>query len=77
MRITADEKTVFEGMVSAGEERTWSAKHSIAFRCGNAGGVVITINDQKLGTLGERGQVVDQTWIIEEQQISAAPTPSP
>jgi len=75
--VTADGEVDLQGILEAGEERTWRAEHSIGFRCGNAGGVLITINGEELGTLGERGQVVDQTWIVQEEQITIATPFSP
>jgi hypothetical protein len=77
MLITADDRVAFEGILAGGEERTWKADHSIGLRCGNAGGVVVTINGEEFGTLGERGQVIDQTWIVQEQRISVATPTSP
>jgi cytoskeleton protein RodZ len=73
--VTTDDEVDFQGILEAGVERTWRAEHGIGFRCGNAGGVMITVNGQELGTLGERGQVIDQTWIVEEEQL-AIPTPT-
>jgi transcriptional regulator with XRE-family HTH domain len=75
--VTTDGRVDFQGTLEAGEERTWQAESSIAFRCGNAGGVVITINGEELGTLGERGQVVDQAWIAQEDEIAVATPSSP
>jgi cytoskeleton protein RodZ len=75
-RITADGTTIFEAMLSAGDERTFEADASMGFRCGNAGGVIVTVNGQDLGALGNRGQVVDQTWIMEERRLSVVPTAS-
>jgi cytoskeleton protein RodZ len=75
--VTVDGEAGSEGILEAGEERTWWAEHSISFRCGNAGGVMITINGEELGTLGERGQVVDQTWVVSEEQISVVTPSSP
>jgi len=77
MLITTDDKVDFQGILGAGEERTWQASHSVGFRCGNAGGVAITINGQELGVLGDRGQVVDQTWIIQGDRISIVTSSSP
>jgi cytoskeletal protein RodZ len=76
-RITADGTIVFEAMLTTGDERTFEANVSMGFRCGNAGGVIITVNGQDLGALGKRGQVVDRTWIIEEERLSVVPTISP
>ena len=66
----------FQGILEAGEERTWRGENSIGFRCGNAGGVMITIDAEELGILGERGQVVDQTWTAQEEQTSVVTPPS-
>jgi cytoskeleton protein RodZ len=75
--ITTDDTVDFQGILRVGEELTWQADHSVGFRCGNAGGVAVTINGQELGVLGERGQVVDQTWIVQENQIIVATSSSP
>lgn len=77
MLITVDAEVDFQGILEKGEERVWRAEHSIGFRCGNAGGVLITINGEELGTLGERGQVVDRTWILQEEQITTTTPLSP
>jgi len=79
LQVTTDGEMDFQGILEAGEERTWQAEHSIALRCGNAGGVLITVNGEDLGLLGERGQVVDQTWVIQEEEAiiaTAAPSSS-
>lgn len=75
--IMVDGEVDFQGILERGEERVWQAERSIGFRCGNAGGVLITINGEELGALGERGQVVEQTWIVEEEQIATATSSSP
>ncbi|MEA3346220.1 MAG: DUF4115 domain-containing protein [Chloroflexota bacterium] len=73
--ITVDGEEDFQGVLEEGGERTWQAEHSIHFRCGNAGGVQIDINGEELGIMGERGQVVDRTWVVQEGQLTTA-TPS-
>jgi len=65
--VTVDGEVDFQGALEEGEERQWQAEHSIGFRCGNAGGVLITINGEELGTLGDRGQVVNLTWTLQEE----------
>jgi len=75
--LTTDDEVSFQGLLEAGEERTWRAEHSIRFRCGNAGGIMITVNGEELGTLGERGQVIDQTWIAQGEHAPVATPSSP
>jgi len=75
--ITVDGNISFQGTLEAGEEREWRAERAIGFRCGNGGGVLVTVNGQELGALGERGQVVDQTWTVSEAQTTTATPPAP
>lgn len=77
LMVTVDGEVEFQGLLEAGEERTWHAQRSMGFRCGNAGGVLVTVNGEELGVLGERGQVVDQTWVVQEEQLVTATPPSP
>lgn len=62
LRVVADEITLFEGQANRGDVQTYSADTSISIRTGNGAGVLVSINEIDLGRLGERGQVVDQTW---------------
>jgi cytoskeleton protein RodZ len=66
LQVHVDGEKVFEGVFDEGTKINWSGKESVAVRCNNAGGVEVTLNGQKLGPLGERGQVVDQEWTTEE-----------
>ena len=77
MLVTVDGKVDFQGILERGEARQWRAEHSIGFKCGNAGGVLITINGEELGPLGERGQVVNQIWTIKEEQTTTVTPLSP
>lgn len=62
MRIVVDDITMFEGQADRGEIQTYSATDSVNIRTGNGAGVLLSINDIDLGRLGERGEVIDQTW---------------
>lgn len=77
LRITVDGQVVEEGMLEAGQERVWEADQSIAVRTGNAGGVILILNGEELGTMGAIGQVVERSWVVENEQITetAADTP--
>ena len=62
LRVTADGQTEFEGVLPKGTVRTWVANEEITIRTGNAGGVVVTFNDQKAQQLGAPGQVQEVTY---------------
>jgi cytoskeleton protein RodZ len=76
MQVTVDGEVDLAEILEAGEDRTWEAQQSISLRCGNAGGVLVTVNDEELGSLGERGQVIDWTWVAQGDRIAVV-TPSP
>ncbi len=65
LRVTVDGRVEFEGILEKGAQRTWRGD-SVALRCGNAGGVEVTVNGEDLGLLGERGQVVELKWTKSE-----------
>ncbi len=62
VKVVADLETVFEGTLDPGEERAWMADASIRFRTGNAGSVILSLNGETLGKLGEPGQVQEQLF---------------
>ena len=59
VRVTADGERVFQGILDAGEARTWSAERELTIRIGNAAAVELTVNGQSLGPLGGPGKVVE------------------
>lgn len=62
IRIEADGKTEFEGILQKGTQQTWEAKQELIIRAGNAGGVLITLDDGKTKKLGEPGAVEEVTF---------------
>ena len=72
LQITVDGQELPGELFQAGAEKEWQGKTSIYFICGNAGGVEVTVNGEELGTLGERGQVIERTWTPEGE---VTPTP--
>jgi hypothetical protein len=57
--LDADGKTVINDELRRGTRRTLEAKGSFHFRTiGNAGGIVVTLNDVKLPAFGSDGQVI-------------------
>lgn len=62
VRVTVDSETVFEGTLQPGTQEAWEAEDTIVLRAGNAGGVLVTLNDEDLGALGEFGEVKEQEF---------------
>ncbi|MDY7040021.1 MAG: DUF4115 domain-containing protein [Chloroflexota bacterium] len=60
--IEVDGVKAHEGIIEAGDTRSWQGRRSIYLRCGNAGGVEATVNGESWGALGERGEVVELYW---------------
>ncbi len=59
LRVVADGQRVFQGILEAGEARTWSAARDLSIRIGNAAAVQLTVNGRPLGPLGRPGEVVE------------------
>lgn len=55
--IEVDGKTEFQGILSGGTQRTWKAKQELVVVAGNAGGVMVTVNNGESRRLGEPGMV--------------------
>jgi cytoskeletal protein RodZ len=62
LRVVADGQTVFEDTLQPGSQRNWTAERSIVIRAGNAGGVLLTYNNQNLGVMGDFGEVKEQIF---------------
>lgn len=62
LRITVDDKIDFEGILSEGTRKSWSANQSIVVRAGNAAAVSVTFNQTPAKVLGAEGEVVEQTF---------------
>jgi cytoskeleton protein RodZ len=62
VRVTADGQVAFVGDLLQGTQHSWQAKKLLKVRTGNAGGVMITLNNQPLGKMGKSGQVVEREF---------------
>ena len=66
IRVVADGKTAFEGTLPQGSHRTWEAKEQLTVKTDNAGGVLMSVNQQEAKKMGEVGK-------LEEIKIAAKP----
>ncbi|MBD2446262.1 helix-turn-helix domain-containing protein [Nostoc sp. FACHB-152] len=65
LQVKVDSKTEFVGNLNQGERRTWTAKKQLTVRSGNAGAVLISVNNQPAKPLGELGNVKEVTFTPE------------
>lgn len=64
LKVMVDGKVAFEGILPQGTKRRWSGKQEVTIRAGNAGGVVISFNNQQQQILGAPGQVEEITYTV-------------
>lgn len=62
IRVVADGKTEFEGVLQQGTQRTWMANRQLTVRAGNAGGVLVSFNDGQAKPMGTPGSVEEVTF---------------
>jgi cytoskeletal protein RodZ len=62
LRVVVDGNSVFEGVLPQGTQRNWEANKKLTVRAGNAGGVMISHNDEKAKPMGEPGAVDEVTY---------------
>jgi len=65
IRVIADGKTAFEGTLPEGTHRVWKAQQQLTVKTDNAGGVLMSVNQEKAKEMGELGKE-------EEVMIAAA-----
>ncbi|BCL33573.1 helix-turn-helix domain-containing protein [Nostoc sp. MS1] len=66
IRVVADGKTQFEGTLPEGTHRIWKAQEQLTVKTTNAGGVLMSVNQQAAKEMGELGKE-------EEIKIAAKP----
>lgn len=64
IRVVADGKTEFEGVLPEGYQKTWVADKKLIVRAGNAGGVVVAFNNEQAKELGNPGEVQEVIFKI-------------
>lgn len=62
VRVTVDGKNQFEGVLNKGDRQKWTGKQQITIRAGNAGGLLVNVNEKQEKTLGKLGQVEEKTF---------------
>jgi len=65
LEIFTDDEQAFVGLLERNDDRAWQAQNRIRMTVGNAAGLEITVNGQRLGLLGEKDEVVHIVWELE------------
>ncbi len=74
LQVIVDGKTVFEGILSEGSQRTWGGDKKIELRSGNAGAVQVSVNGGEPKPMG-KGPTVEELTLT-PKTIAAATTPT-
>jgi len=69
VRVTADGKRVFDGVLKGQEVRNVEGKENMRVLIGNAGGVQIEWNGRQLDSFGKRGEVRDVLFTRDGYQL--------
>ncbi len=75
VRVMADGKEAFEGVLTEGTTRSWNAQKQLVVKAGNAGGIMVSFNEGTAKPLGAPGTV--QEVVFPNPQITAALFPDP
>jgi len=77
VEVVVDGNDVFAKTMNPGETGRWEAGKQLSLKIGNGGGVVVTVNGQRIGLLGRSGEVVSRQWTLnpEGKLIEGIPTP--
>lgn len=62
LRVVADGKTLFEGDLPKGAQLSWGADEQLTVRAGDAGNVLVAVNDGKAEKMGAPGKVKEVTF---------------
>jgi cytoskeletal protein RodZ len=66
VEIEVDGITEFEGMLEGGTKRSWKAKDNVVVFTGNAGGVLVTVNNGEAKSLGKPGELQEVVFKAED-----------
>ena len=64
LKVMVDGKLAFEGILPQGTQRQWTGDRQVTIRAGNAGGVVISFNNEQQKILGAPGEVEEITYTV-------------
>ena len=75
VRVIADGLVALETTLEPGQTQSWEANNSLKMLTGNAGGIELILNGAEMGKMGNVGQVIERSWVVEQGQVNEqAPT---
>ena len=66
LRVTEDGKIQFEGILTKGTQKTWTAQKQLIIRAGNSGAVLLSFKGQEPKTLGNPKEVKEVTFTLDD-----------
>jgi len=64
VKAIVDGKTVFSSTMTAGQEQVFEGQEAVLLTVGNAGGIEVYYNGDRIGPLGESGEVVNKEFRV-------------
>ncbi len=64
--VKADDRLVYQGLMTAGQQESWSAQKNFALSLGDGGTVLLELNRRRLGVPGEKGKALEGLVITHE-----------
>lgn len=72
IRAIADDKTLFEGVLEEGSQKTWTAQTKLSIRAGNAGAILVAFNEDKPLIMGNPGEVQELSFTPNSSQANSS-----
>lgn len=66
LQVTTDGKIQYEGILSKGTQKTWTAREKLILRVGNAGNILAGFNGAPMKPLGKPGEVSEYSYTPKE-----------
>lgn len=64
VKAIVDGQTVFSSTLAAGQEKVFEGREAVLLTVGNAGGIEVYYNGDKIGPLGEKGEVIQKEFRV-------------
>ena len=64
VKAIVDGETVFSSTLTAGQEQVFEGREAVLLTVGNAGGIEVYYNGDKIGPLGESGEVIHKEFRV-------------
>lgn len=65
----SEDEHIYQGIIAKDEEISFKNLQKVTLKLGNAGQVQVAINEENLGVLGEIGEVVTKTYVLENEAV--------